>query len=262
MGGIVSSIFGGGGGGCVSAPAPVTQSVSDPFGAMGGRTQYGQSLMNLMNNPSLAMSMPGYQQTLQQGTRVSQAGAAAAGTLQSGGQSAALQNLGQNTFSSYFNDLYNKYGTLSGATSQTPSGAAAVSSQSALGSASLSNQIQQQNASLGLGTAALGGYAAYSSGLFGSAAVDSTAAALGGGGSFLGEAFMLSDIRAKENIKLIDKLPSGLNIYTFEYKREFKDVAGHGKFTGVMAQEAEQIIPEAVVTLSNGYKAVDYSLIH
>lgn len=70
-----------------------------------------------------------------------------------------------------------------------------------------------------------------------------------------------SDIRMKENIKAVGKLPSGLNVYQFEYKPEFKEVAGHGAFVGVMAQEAEKVIPNAVATMPNGYKAVKYSLI-
>jgi hypothetical protein len=72
----------------------------------------------------------------------------------------------------------------------------------------------------------------------------------------------MSDIRVKENIELIGQLPSGLNVYNFEYKPEFKDLAGHGAFTGVMAQEVEKVIPKAVVTMANGYKAVNYSLIN
>ena len=71
-----------------------------------------------------------------------------------------------------------------------------------------------------------------------------------------------SDIRMKENIELVGQLPSGLNVYNFEYKPEFKALAGHGKFTGVMAQEVEKVIPDAVATMSNGYKAVNYSLVH
>ena len=71
-----------------------------------------------------------------------------------------------------------------------------------------------------------------------------------------------SDIRMKENISLIGQLPSGLNVYNFEYKPKFKDLAGHGAFTGVMAQEVEKVIPKAVVTMPNGYKAVNYSLIN
>lgn len=71
-----------------------------------------------------------------------------------------------------------------------------------------------------------------------------------------------SDIRMKQNIKQVGKLESGLHLYSFEYKPEFKDIAGHGEFIGVMAQEAEKVIPNSVVEMENGYKAVDYSLIH
>ena len=73
-----------------------------------------------------------------------------------------------------------------------------------------------------------------------------------------------SDLRTKENIKFEGVLPSGLNLYSYEYKDEFKDkaTAGHGRYTGVMAQEALQVIPEAVSIDSDGYYMVDYSLIH
>lgn len=73
-----------------------------------------------------------------------------------------------------------------------------------------------------------------------------------------------SDIRLKENIKQIGQLPNGLNIYKFEYKPEFKNhkACGHGEFVGVMAQEVEKIIPEAVFVLDNGYKAVKYEMIN
>ena len=70
----------------------------------------------------------------------------------------------------------------------------------------------------------------------------------------------MSDIRTKENIKAIGWLFNGLPVYTYEYKPEFKDhpLAGHGTHTGVMAQEVEVMYPNAVITLDNGYKAVDY----
>jgi hypothetical protein len=76
----------------------------------------------------------------------------------------------------------------------------------------------------------------------------------------LGGAALMSDIRTKENIKHIAWLPNGLPVYTYEYKPEFKDhpLAGHGTHTGVMAQEVEVMYPNAVTTLDNGYKAVDY----
>lgn len=73
----------------------------------------------------------------------------------------------------------------------------------------------------------------------------------------------MSDIRTKENIKLIGKTKGGHNLYSFEYKKEFKDseYAGHGNFIGVMAQEVEKTIPNAVFVGSDGYKVVNYSLI-
>ena len=72
-----------------------------------------------------------------------------------------------------------------------------------------------------------------------------------------------SDIRVKENIERIGTLANGLGLYDFEYKPEFKDhpQCGHGRFRGVMAQEVEKLIPEAVVTMDNGYKAVKYNLV-
>jgi hypothetical protein len=75
-----------------------------------------------------------------------------------------------------------------------------------------------------------------------------------------GAGIMASDSRMKENILAIGTLPNGLPFYQFEYKPEFKDhaLAGQGKFVGVMAQEVQAFIPDAVVTLENGYLAVDY----
>jgi len=72
-----------------------------------------------------------------------------------------------------------------------------------------------------------------------------------------------SDIRMKENIERVGALPNGLNVYEFDYKPEFKDhpLAGHGRFTGVMAQEVQEFNPKAVMTLDNGYMAVDYGML-
>lgn len=85
-------------------------------------------------------------------------------------------------------------------------------------------------------------------------------------GSLAGTAAKLylgSDIRTKENIKLIGKTANGLNIYEYEYKPEFKDrkYFGHGKYRGVMAHEVEHI-PGAVFMTEDGYKVVDYSKVN
>lgn len=86
-------------------------------------------------------------------------------------------------------------------------------------------------------------------------------------GSLAGTAAKLylgSDIRAKENIELVGYLPNGLAVYEYEYKPEFKDreYFGHGRFRGVMAHEVEAVIPDAVITLDDGYKVVDYSKVN
>jgi hypothetical protein len=71
----------------------------------------------------------------------------------------------------------------------------------------------------------------------------------------------LSDRRTKENIVKIGVLDNGLNFYKFDYKPEFKEIAGHGSFVGVMADEAK-VIPDAVIRQPNGYDMVDYSKIY
>jgi len=72
---------------------------------------------------------------------------------------------------------------------------------------------------------------------------------------------LFSDVNTKQNIVKVGSLPNGLNLYTFEYKDEFKNhpKAGHGLQFGVMAQEVEKVIPEAVSLDKSGYKVVDYS---
>ena len=58
-----------------------------------------------------------------------------------------------------------------------------------------------------------------------------------------------SDIRLKEDIKLIGKSPSDINIYEFKY------IGEEGKYEGVMAQE----VPWASSIADNGFLWVDYS---
>ena len=97
------------------------------------------------------------------------------------------------------------------------------------------------------------------------AAFGSTLGSLAGAGAFLGGQAITkySDRRLKDNIQYIGDLDSGLKVYSFEYKDEFKDHpdCGHGTFIGVMADEVEEVIPEAVFTMDNGYKAVNYELV-
>jgi len=74
-------------------------------------------------------------------------------------------------------------------------------------------------------------------------------------------AMFFSDVNTKKNITKVGSLPNGLNLYTYEYKDEFKDdsKAGHGLQFGVLAHEVEKVIPEAVSVDKSGYKVVNYS---
>ena len=62
-------------------------------------------------------------------------------------------------------------------------------------------------------------------------------------------AYQISDIRLKDDIKLIGQSPSGINIYSFTYKGDNKT------YQGVMAHQ----VPHASIVNTNGYLMVDYS---
>jgi hypothetical protein len=70
-----------------------------------------------------------------------------------------------------------------------------------------------------------------------------------------------SDQRAKENIVRIGEHPLGIGLYLFHYKPEFRDQWGHGRQFGVMAQEVETVMPEAVCTHPDGYRMVHYGML-
>jgi len=73
--------------------------------------------------------------------------------------------------------------------------------------------------------------------------------------------FPNSDINLKDNIKRLGKLPNGLSTYTWDWTEEAKEIVGNQPSYGVIAQEVQQVLPEAVIRQSNGYLAVDYSKI-
>ena len=79
--------------------------------------------------------------------------------------------------------------------------------------------------------------------------------------SFLTNAMGASDPALKESVVRVGEHPAGFGLYLFDYKAEFRDAFGHGRQFGVMAQEVETIVPEAVVLTEGGYRAVNYSLL-
>ena len=78
----------------------------------------------------------------------------------------------------------------------------------------------------------------------------STPSALSQIGQLAGILGVISDVRAKENIAPVGKY-KGLNVYDFNYKWSPE------RHRGLMAQEVEQVKPEAVGEI-NGLKYIDY----
>ena len=91
---------------------------------------------------------------------------------------------------------------------------------------------------------AAAGFGAFAGGLF-----DLGLSAATGTGIFAGED---SDRRLKKNIKEIGRSPSGLKIYSFEYKSK------KGLYQGVMSDEVPKT---AVIVGDDGFDMVDYSKI-
>lgn len=66
---------------------------------------------------------------------------------------------------------------------------------------------------------------------------------------------MTSDRRAKTDIVRVGELARGLPLYAFRY------LAGGPMQIGLMAQDVELVIPEAVVIMAGGLKGVDYGMV-
>jgi hypothetical protein len=139
----INGLFGGGGGGGGGGGS----SAYDPYGPY--RAGAAAKLDALMNNPATAMSMPGFQMQLDQGINAVERGAAAKAGLFSGGEQAALQATGMNTFGSYYNSTLANLMQMSGATDK-PSAAGLAASQAALNQQTL-DQRNMQNITGGIG---------------------------------------------------------------------------------------------------------------
>lgn len=87
-----------------------------------------------------------------------------------------------------------------------------------------------------------------------------------GGGATLADGInstmMSSDRSVKENIVKMGVNSLGLGLYLYDYKPEYQNAMGAGKQFGVMADEVEAIMPEAVSIHADGHKMVDYRLVH
>ena len=70
-----------------------------------------------------------------------------------------------------------------------------------------------------------------------------------------------SERRVKENIVHIGDHPFGFGLYLFGYRPEHRGQWGQGRQFGVMIDEVEIVMPEAVSMHLDGYKRVDYGML-
>jgi hypothetical protein len=91
-----------------------------------------------------------------------------------------------------------------------------------------------------------------------SANTDGTGSCPSAGGTSMGKT---SDRRLKHDIIRIGDHPLGFGLYLFSYRPSHRDECGHGRHFGVMADEVEPILPEAISVRADGYKAVNYDLL-
>jgi len=76
-----------------------------------------------------------------------------------------------------------------------------------------------------------------------------------------GDILAFSDARKKTNVCLIENAISKIDSisgYTFEVLKEFETSSNHPRHTGLLAQELETVLPEAVYEDGNGYKSIAY----
>jgi len=70
-----------------------------------------------------------------------------------------------------------------------------------------------------------------------------------------------SDRLTKQRIVKIGVHPLGIGLYLFDYKPEYREAWGNGRQFGVMADEVESVMPQAISVHPQGYKIVNYRML-
>ena len=198
---------------------------------------------------------PGYQFTKQQGQGAIDAAAAASGNLNSGGLIKSLADytsgLASQTYQGAVNNLAPFTQMFQGGANQLGNLFTGLGSNVAglyQGQAAQQSPFYQNLASLGWNLGAGTGAANAQQGVL-DASLGSNL--FGNLLNFGGKA--LSDVRLKEKIEKVGELYDGLGVFKFVYKGD------DTPRLGVMAQEVERRVPEAVTTHPSGFKMVDYA---
>ena len=112
------------------------------------------------------------------------------------------------------------------------------------GLAGLGSSTQMQQTSSGFGSQGFSG---------GASPFSQIASAVG-----TAAAFSRSDVRLKNEITFVGKLKNGIKIYKWKWNEKGKELAGDQVEFGVLAQEVQKIVPEAVKRGPDGYLMVNY----
>jgi len=185
---------------------------------------------------------PGYQFRLGEGVNALEQGAAARGNTLSGAQQKALMGYGQNLASEEYGQ---QLGRIGGLMNQGFSASQAAGNYLMGTGSNIAGQYGQ------LGRTQAGLYNAQAG------RESSFMNKLVGGGAYIAGS---SDRRLKENIKPTgEKTKDGIDIVEFNYnEKSGKDTSK--RYRGVIAQDVEKVIPEAVKEI-DGYKHVNYDML-
>jgi hypothetical protein len=114
------------------------QQSADPYAPY--RQQAADKLNALMQNPNMVYGMPGYKFAQEQGSKAINRSAASQGSALSGNTLLALQNQGQQTAQSWFDDYVNKLSTQAGANQAPAAGQEAYTTAAKLQSSAEKNR--------------------------------------------------------------------------------------------------------------------------
>jgi hypothetical protein len=218
---------------------------------------------------------PGYQFRLSEGMKGLERSAAARGGLLSGGTLKGIQRYGQDMASQEYQNAFNRYqaertGTLNPYQSLAGVG---QSTANTLGTMGMNYANQAGEAYQGAANARASGYVGQANAITGAIGnisnqyyqnqlmnrvfpQNNLSSSIYANSSYNtlqdpgGVGY--SDIRLKTNIQRIGTRPDGLGVYKFEY------IWGGGDQVGLMAQEVQNVYPEAIGE-ANGFLTVDYS---
>lgn len=264
--------------GLAPARAPTGGGAFGAFGRLFGKTEQPAETAPDFGKYARGFTMadfqqdPGYAFRMSEGLKALERSAAARGGLMSGATGKALQRYGQDLGSQEYMNAFNRYQAERAAQLNPLQSLAGVGQTSANTLTSAAGQLGQGIAG---GLQAAG--AARASGYVGQA--NALTSALGTGLNYYqGQQYMnrlfpsgvgngppivstpydygvdqqFSDVRLKTNIVKIGTRSDGLNVYEFDY------VWGGPRQVGLMAQEVQNVYPDAVAEV-DGYLTVDYA---